>query len=91
MLINQTFKLFFLSLILVSCSSKNSFNVSSNEEKTLVTMSYINPVLTTKSFPDPSILRDDDGRYWAFATEGDYAVSEDLVNWEYMGNILMTA
>lgn len=91
MLINQTFKLLFLSLILVSCSSKNSFNVSSNEEKTLVTMSYINPVLTTKSFPDPSILRDDDGRYWTFATEGDYAVSEDLVNWEYMGNILMTA
>lgn len=82
----------FMSLLLVSCSSNTSSSQEFSEtNKVLVTVSYTNPVFTKKVFPDPSILRDDDGRYWAFSTEGDYAMSEDLVNWEYMGNILMTA
>lgn len=80
-----------LSILLISCSRKDNSSISQNNVQELITFSYTNPVFTKKAFPDPSILKDDDGRYWAFATEGDYAVSEDLVNWSYMGNILMTA
>lgn len=50
---------------------------------------YINPVFE-HNFADPTIIRDDDGRFWAFATEGRYASSIDLVNWEYEGNVFIT-
>ena len=89
--IKKVLKFFFLTILLTSCSQKNDSTNMQENNKVLVTVSYQNPVFTKKVFPDPSILRDDDGRYWAFSTEGDYAVSNDLVNWDYMGNILMTA
>ena len=92
MKISKIIKLVFLYSLLTSCSAINNSNDSNNNiNKTLITVSYTNPVFTVKEFPDPSILKDEDGRYWAFCTGGDYAVSEDLVNWEYMGNFLMTA
>lgn len=81
------------SLLLITLTiMMSSCNTSNNEEKKeLITTPYTNPVFTVKEFPDPSIFRDDDGKYWAFSTEGDYAMSYDLVNWQYSGNIIMSA
>lgn len=91
-MIKKLFSVFFVLLTMVACDSNNgNSNDISSSNKILVTFEYQNPVFTKKVFPDPSILKDDDGRYWAFSTEGDYAMSENLVDWSYMGNILMTA
>ncbi|MGP4041083.1 family 43 glycosylhydrolase [Gracilibacillus sp. D59] len=57
---------------------------------------YQNPVFTPV-FADPSILRGDDGYFYAYATEDDWGDgsggkvapvirSTDLVNWEYLGS-----
>ena len=81
-------KILFLTILAVTISISSCTN---SEVKTLQTIGYTNPVFTVKEFPDPSVFRDDDGKYWAFATEGDYAMSYDLVNWEYSGNIIMSA
>lgn len=81
-------KILILPLLAISISITSCDNTP---EKTLETIGYQNPVFTLKEFPDPSVFRDDDGKYWAFATEGDYAMSYDLVHWEYSGNVIMSA
>lgn len=51
-----------------------------------------NPVID-RNFPDPTIVRSDDGRYYAYATEGNghtiqVAVSDDLRQWKIAGDAL---
>jgi arabinan endo-1,5-alpha-L-arabinosidase len=57
---------------------------------------YVNPVLD-RDFPDPAVLRDADGWFYAYATQTDsngrtfniqVARSRDLVNWQYPGEAL---
>ena len=58
---------------------------------------YQNPVLD-RDFADPAVLRDADGWFYAYATQGDsgsgstlniqVARSRDLVRWEYLGDAL---
>lgn len=54
--------------------------------------SFQNPVLNV-DFPDPTVLRGSDGRFWAYATQGNghrlqVASSPDLVSWQYLGEAL---
>jgi arabinan endo-1,5-alpha-L-arabinosidase len=58
--------------------------------------SYINPVLD-RDFPDPAVLRAEDGWFYAYATQGragermlniQVARSRDLVAWEHLGDAL---
>ena len=58
--------------------------------------SYVNPVLDA-DFPDPAVLRADDGFYYVYATQGwhdgrmqniQMARSRDLVRWERLGDAL---
>ena len=49
--------------------------------------SYVNPVLES-NFPDPTVIKGDDGYFYAYSTQGklgDIPIyrSPDLVNWEY--------
>ena len=53
-----------------------------------------NPV-SSIGFADPTVIRDEDGTWWAYATNsGGYAVpmlsSEDLAEWEFAGSALKT-
>jgi arabinan endo-1,5-alpha-L-arabinosidase len=57
---------------------------------------YVNPVLD-RDFPDPAVLRDADGWFYAYATQGEsewrmlniqVARSRDLVQWEHLGDAL---
>jgi arabinan endo-1,5-alpha-L-arabinosidase len=53
---------------------------------------YNNPVLDS-DFPDPAVLRADDGNYYAYATQGNdanlqVARSADLVHWQPLGDAL---
>ena len=53
---------------------------------------YSNPVLDA-DFPDPAVLRADDGFYYAYATQGNganiqAARSRDLVEWQRLGDAL---
>lgn len=49
---------------------------------------YTNPVINV-SAPDPTVLRDNDGTYWLYATENTRNVpiyrSDDLVDWKLVG------
>ena len=49
---------------------------------------YQNPIIRY-SLPDPTVLRDDDGTYWLYATEDTHNVpiwySTDLVHWTFSG------
>ena len=58
--------------------------------------SYANPVIDS-DFPDPAVLRADDGYYYVYATQGEFegrmlnlqlARSRDLVRWERLGDAL---
>lgn len=51
---------------------------------------YTNPVLLS-NFPDPTFIKDDDGFFYAYGTQGklgDIPIyrSDDLVKWEYISN-----
>jgi arabinan endo-1,5-alpha-L-arabinosidase len=57
---------------------------------------YANPVLD-RDFPDPAVMRDPDGWYYAYATQSNdggrvfnvqVARSRDLVRWEHLGDAL---
>lgn len=57
---------------------------------------YANPVLE-RDFPDPAVLRDPDGWFYAYASQGhsagtvwnvQVARSRDLVRWEHLGDAL---
>lgn len=49
---------------------------------------YENPIIRY-SLPDPTVMRDDDGTYWLYATEDTHNVpiwySSDLVHWTFSG------
>ena len=51
---------------------------------------YRNPVGGSGAFPDPTIIRDDSGTYWAFATGARFPMmrSRDLVHWKHAGPAL---
>ncbi len=60
--------------------------------------SFANPVLDA-DFPDPTVIRNPDGFYYAYATQTErngrwinlqVARSQDLVRWEYLGDALPT-
>ena len=60
--------------------------------------SFANPVLDS-DFPDPTVIRNPDGFYYAYATQTErngrwinlqVARSQDLVRWEYLGDALPT-
>lgn len=87
-------------LILCSCGETPPLSNSSDEfsseiisninsSESIIETRYLNPVFKNE-FADPSVFRDEEGVYWAFATEGGYATSIDLINWTYEGNIFMT-
>jgi len=48
---------------------------------------YQNPVIAT-DFPDPSVVRHEDGYFYAFATGAKMAKSRDLGTWELIGNAI---
>lgn len=54
---------------------------------------YTNPVINV-SAPDPTVLRDNDGTYWLYATENTRNVpiyrSDDLVDWKLVGTAFTT-
>jgi Glycosyl hydrolases family 43 len=51
---------------------------------------YRNPVGGDHAFPDPTVIRDDDGEYWAYATGDRFPImrSADLVHWRAAGHAL---
>jgi len=54
--------------------------------------SYVNPVLD-RDFPDPCVLKVNNRTFFAYATEGSGAMiqgakSDDLVNWQWIGEVL---
>ena len=63
--------------------------VESSEGKT-----YFNPVLTQNA-PDPTLIRDDNGMFYLYATESNKSVpiyrSTDLVKWIRLGSAFTTA
>ena len=64
----------------VSCEEKNQ-----DENKQLmgevITSDYLNPVYGAEA-ADPSVIRARDGKFYAYSTNAQIMVSEDLVNWE---------
>lgn len=50
--------------------------------------SFTNPVIT-RDAPDPTVIRADDGRFYAYSTQRDGNLpiyrSDDMVSWEYIG------
>jgi arabinan endo-1,5-alpha-L-arabinosidase len=78
-----------LFYLLTACTNVYSSSSSSSffSDKVIVETDYINPIYNSR-FADPSIILVDD-TYYAFATEGNYISSKDLVNWQLEGNVLM--
>jgi arabinan endo-1,5-alpha-L-arabinosidase len=82
-------KLLFLVILFIAMNWGHSQNVQKNI--------YKNPVLAM-NFPDPAIIREKDGTFYAFATQGigingksvhiQEARSKDLVHWKYIGDAL---
>lgn len=54
---------------------------SSSSSSPAVTETYSNPLIA-HDFADPYVYRADDGYFYAYATEGAVARSEDMVEWE---------
>ena len=48
---------------------------------------YTNPVIG-RDAPDPSIIRADNGYFYLYATGEVIYKSQDLVNWDYVGQVL---
>jgi arabinan endo-1,5-alpha-L-arabinosidase len=78
-----------LIYLLISCTdiSTSLSELPVESSKQLTRTNYINPVYNSR-FADPGIIEVDE-KYYAFATEGNYISSVDLVNWEMEGNVLM--
>lgn len=64
-------------------SSESIESVESSSEK----ITYTNPVFDF-DFADPSIIRADDGYFYAYATGGKIIKSADLINWERLDDAL---
>jgi arabinan endo-1,5-alpha-L-arabinosidase len=80
----------FLSLLL-ACAAAAACVGPANRSAT-----YRNPVLDS-DFPDPAVIRADDGFFYVYATQGgdpirniQVARSADLVNWQLIGDALPT-
>lgn len=73
-----------LSLLFINCS--DSKNDTTDKEK--VKQIYSNPILNF-SMPDPTIIKDDNGFFYLYATEDIRNVpifrSKDLINWTNVG------
>lgn len=63
-------------------------SISASENKgELKTIFFQNPIYN-EDFPDPSIVRDEDGYFYAFATGARILKSANLVEWEKLGNAI---
>ncbi len=85
--INQTFmKYFFVIMLMLPACFSNAQETSKH-----------NPVIN-QDFPDPTVIRAADGKYYAYATNARHemvkwiniqvASSTDLFNWTYIGDVL---
>lgn len=74
------------STMLCACSSSDEEEVIEEEEEEVVVKYYRNPVINNDA-PDPTFIKGNDGKFYAFTTMQDGNVpvyrSEDLVNWTY--------
>lgn len=74
------------STMLCACSSSDEEEVVEEEEEEVVVKYYRNPVINNDA-PDPTFIKGNDGKFYAFTTMQDGNVpvyrSEDLVNWTY--------
>lgn len=74
------------SLVVIACVCL--FSSCKNWEGTGAQTTYSNPV-STKSLPDPTVIKADDGFFYLYATEDIRNLpihrSSDLVNWEFVG------
>ena len=77
-------------------SAQPSARSSSRQRKQRRAITYVNPILDL-DFPDPTVIRASDGRYYAYATQTtingrviniQVARSGDLVCWEHLGDAL---
>lgn len=69
---------------------------ASRYHQPLAARTYVNPVIDA-DFPDPTVIRAPDGRYYAYGTQTQHegrwiniqlASSADLVHWRYLGEAL---
>ena len=83
-------------LLLVFVFALASCSLGTRQDSGLAERTYVNPVLD-RDFPDPAIIRDADGRFYAYATQTisdshtiniQVARSPDLVQWEHLGDAL---
>lgn len=82
-------------LLLTCALSASLAGCATGEMQDSSTGTYANPVLDA-DFPDPAVLRTDDGIYYAYATQGgvgpnaniQVARSTDLVTWRRIGDAL---
>jgi arabinan endo-1,5-alpha-L-arabinosidase len=90
------FSLWALILMLASLPAVQSSGGGRNSSSPLPASTYLNPVFDT-DFPDPTVVRASDGYYYAYATQGmagdrtlniQVARSQDLVNWQHLGDAL---
>ncbi len=87
-----------LSLVFfLNCRGRKKNKAIENLTDSISGLTYINPVLDT-TFPDPAIVKAQDGCYYAYATQSFYpgtkfnniqlARSVDLIHWKYLGDAM---
>ncbi len=83
-IINLVLAVLFIAQVTFACDKKKA-EAEKDDEKNEV---YQNPVVS-KSLPDPTVIKADDGFFYLYATEDirntPIHKSKDLVNWEFVG------
>ena len=93
-----------MALTITACDSTNSSSVDNNSSDEVVDATYENPVWEP-ILADPSIIRDENGVWYAFGTQdtadwgsagygakyGPILESHDLVNWDCVGSVFKIA
>lgn len=74
---NRAFRLSLFIILFTSCVDDN------RKEEAL--LDYINPVYRNDA-PDPSIIKVDNGNYYAYTTNANIYESDDLMNWRLLGS-----